>query len=289
MSTRLALVTFGICVAIFAATSEQAAAQGVIRACVQRSSQQVRIIGSSEACRATEVTVEWNIIGSPGTPGPAGPMGPQGPAGPQGPQGDAGPQGLQGEPGPQGPQGEPGPQGLQGETGIQGPQGETGPQGDTGPQGPAGSDGADGLPGMTQVADARWRTQTAYSCCEVWTPVIGSQLSAVTSGGTLVIVMDLTVTGGNNTTCRAVIDGMWAGSFGGQDTSRTNGFYWLEGMIYTGGAGWKKWAPTRVYTGVPAGPHAFWIECANDSGTGLVNDHGDTYSSYSSWAIFEVN
>lgn len=231
MAKRLGMLALGVCLVIIGAAPRDAAAQGVIKACVQRSSQQVRIIQNTESCRATEIPVEWNIAGSPGPAGPTGPEGPEGPSGPA---------------------------------------------------------GADGLPGMTLVAEARWRIQTAYPCCLSWTTVRGSETSGVTNGGTLVIVMDLTVTGGNNTTCRPVIDGEWAGAAGGQDTSRTNGMYWVEGMIYTGGAGWKKWAPTRVFHGVPAGSHAFWIECTNDSGTGLVNDHGDTYSSYSSWAIFEI-
>ena len=59
-----------------------AAAQGVLRACVQKSSQQVRIIGDGESCRAVETLVIWNVAGASGPEGPAGPAGPQGPPGP---------------------------------------------------------------------------------------------------------------------------------------------------------------------------------------------------------------
>jgi hypothetical protein len=72
------------------------AEEEMIRACVQKSSQQVRIIPAGEDCRGSEVAVEWNVAGSPG---PAGPAGPQGPQGPQGPEGPEGPEGRQGPPG----------------------------------------------------------------------------------------------------------------------------------------------------------------------------------------------
>ncbi|HEU0106250.1 MAG TPA: hypothetical protein VFT38_08775 [Vicinamibacteria bacterium] len=92
----------------------------VIHACVQKSSQQVRIVGPNDACRSTETAVHWSIVG------PTGPAGVPGAAGPTGPQGVVGPTG---------------PQGLVGPTGPQGPVGATGPQGATGAQGPAGPNG----------------------------------------------------------------------------------------------------------------------------------------------------
>ena len=79
-----------------------------IHACVSRWGW-IRIVDSGERCSRWETSLEWNIAGPPGSPGPAGeqgPEGPQGPAGeqgPEGPQGPAGEQGLEGAQGPEGP------------------------------------------------------------------------------------------------------------------------------------------------------------------------------------------
>jgi hypothetical protein len=129
-------------------------AQPPIYACVHKSSQQVRIVGSPAACRATEIAVQWNVVGPQGPQGDVGPVGPQGLQGPQGPQGvkgdtgAQGPQGVKGDTGAQGPQGvkgdtgAQGPQGVKGDTGAQGPQGVKGDTGATGPAGPEGAAGA---------------------------------------------------------------------------------------------------------------------------------------------------
>ncbi|HEX6163573.1 MAG TPA: hypothetical protein VFZ31_09415 [Vicinamibacterales bacterium] len=66
---------------------------GVIHACVQKSSQQVRIVDHPSQCRSTETAVTWNTAGTPGPTGPAGEAGAEGPAGPTGATGPAGPAG----------------------------------------------------------------------------------------------------------------------------------------------------------------------------------------------------
>lgn len=144
---------------------------GVIHACVQRSSGQVKIVGVNGTCAGSEDPLHWSVVsagagaqglqGPVGPMGPSGPTGPMGPAGPQGPQGSqgpagpagaTGPQGVQGETGPMGPQGPAGPQGTQGDTGAAGavgPQGEIGPMGPAGPAGPTGPQGLQGETGLT--------------------------------------------------------------------------------------------------------------------------------------------
>jgi hypothetical protein len=92
-------------VALVATAPGRAMAQGVVHACVQKSSGQVRVLAAGESCRATEVGVDWGLAGPRGAQGPAGPQGPTGPQGTQGPQGPQGAQGPQGPEGPQGPQG----------------------------------------------------------------------------------------------------------------------------------------------------------------------------------------
>lgn len=47
----------------------------VIRACVQQSSLQTRIIGPNETCRGTESLVTWNQQGAVGAQGPKGDKG----------------------------------------------------------------------------------------------------------------------------------------------------------------------------------------------------------------------
>lgn len=78
-------------------TATKAAAHGddagVIHACVQQGSQQVRIVGPNEACRGPEAAVHWSIVGPPG---PKGDKGDQGLQGIQGPKGDTGATGSQG-------------------------------------------------------------------------------------------------------------------------------------------------------------------------------------------------
>jgi hypothetical protein len=85
-----------------------AGAQTQIRACVQKSSQQTRIVGDGEACKPTESLVVWSAQGAkgdkgdPGAPGAPGAKGDTGPTGPQGPSGPSGPSGPKGDPGPPG-------------------------------------------------------------------------------------------------------------------------------------------------------------------------------------------
>jgi hypothetical protein len=61
---------------VAAAIAARDAAPDEIRACVQKSSGQTRIIQPGESCRQTESMVVWN------SPGPTGATGAQGPTGP---------------------------------------------------------------------------------------------------------------------------------------------------------------------------------------------------------------
>lgn len=134
---------------------------GVITACVTLLGDRLRVVAATEACRAGETRLQWNIQGPRGLTGPAGPTGPPGPAGATGP---AGPPGPQGEPGPPGPEGPQGPRGLQGVAGPAGPAGPPGSPIPVPPPVPVGRttsyanvlvefDGSDGtLFGISQVA-----------------------------------------------------------------------------------------------------------------------------------------
>ena len=102
---------------------------GIIVACVNDQSGNVRIVGAESDCRANETARTWNEqgpkgdtgdTGPQGLPGAAGATGPAGPQGPKGDTGDTGPQGLPGAKGDTGPAGPQGPQGLQGPQGVPG-------------------------------------------------------------------------------------------------------------------------------------------------------------------------
>ncbi len=144
--------------AVFPATVDAIDASGVIHACVQKKSGEVRIVGPSDVCRRDEAAMEWNTMGPQGPAGTAGPMGPAGPAGAvgtMGPTGAIGPQGPTGAVGPQGPEGPQGPAGAAGVAGPAGPAGPQGPQGDPGP-------------GARMVVDSAGNTVgTLLDCCSV--------------------------------------------------------------------------------------------------------------------------
>ena len=122
----------------------------VIHACVQQSSNQVRIVGANGACTNAETAVHWGLIGQQGTQGVKGDQGTQGIQGIQGAQGvngDKGEQGIQGSQGANGDKGEQGNQGVQGAKGDTGDQGVKGDAGETGAQGPQGDQGIQGIQG----------------------------------------------------------------------------------------------------------------------------------------------
>jgi type VI secretion system Hcp family effector len=111
---RVATVRASLAAAVLCAASAASAEQahsspsgnhGVIRACVNDKSGDLRLVDDADDCHAREHLVTWNRTG------PIGPMGPQGLIGPTGPQGIQGLKGLQGETGATGPQGPQGPAG----------------------------------------------------------------------------------------------------------------------------------------------------------------------------------
>lgn len=92
--------TFGLTALVLVIMSGVALASGssgaaVIRACVDKRTGAVRIVGvqSGGKCRTSERTLSWN---SQGIQGATGATGPQGATGSQGPQGIRGPQGATG-------------------------------------------------------------------------------------------------------------------------------------------------------------------------------------------------
>jgi hypothetical protein len=54
----------------------------VIRACVNSSSGEMKVLTAGAECAKHEVLLQWNVVGPAGPAGPSGPPGPVGPAGP---------------------------------------------------------------------------------------------------------------------------------------------------------------------------------------------------------------
>ena len=133
MKPTRALIYFGgalVTSAITLMLPATAAAHGgnidpnVIHACVQQSSNQVRIVGVNGSCTNTEIPAHWGIIGPKGAQGEKGDQGIQGIQGIQGVKGDKGDQGIQGVKGDKGDTGEEGAPGAKGEKGDAGPHGD---------------------------------------------------------------------------------------------------------------------------------------------------------------------
>ena len=89
---------------------------GVITACYQKNTGQLRVVDTADSCNPSELALQWNQTG------------PQGSRGPTGPQGQ---------------------QGAQGHSGTTGANGVTGPKGATGDRGPIGPTGASGAAPVT--------------------------------------------------------------------------------------------------------------------------------------------
>jgi hypothetical protein len=213
-------------------------------------------------------------VGAQGATGATGAVGPTGPQGPAGAQGAAGATGAVGPTGPQGPagaQGAAGATGAVGPTGPQGPAGAVGAVGPTGPAGPAGAVGATGPSGVANFGQKSWNGGTTQAAGS-WVTINASTLAITTTGGPLMISVNVYLNSGSHATCRPIIDGLWAGSYGGLVQSGDP--FWQEGLTYTGGFGnnWSAWQKTRIYPGVPAGNHTLQVQCATDGGTlGVCN------------------
>jgi hypothetical protein len=100
-----------------------------------------------------------------------------------------------------------------------------------------------------------------------WVSIPNSLINLTTTGGDLMIQMGLSLIGGSHASCRPIIDGVWAGTYGG--LPNTGDPFWQEGLLCVGACSgnWQRWAATRIYPGVPAGAHAFQIQCVTDGAT----------------------
>ncbi|MFO7661346.1 MAG: hypothetical protein R6X18_02010 [Chloroflexota bacterium] len=92
----LGIVLIALILGSAAFSFAQGNGDGLIHACVNVNSGEIKIVGADSACKQGWVELDWNQQGPQGETGPAGPMGPPGPEGPAGPMGPAGPEGPAG-------------------------------------------------------------------------------------------------------------------------------------------------------------------------------------------------
>jgi hypothetical protein len=156
--------------------------------------------------------------------------------------------------------------GLAGANGVQGPKGD---KGDPGVAGPKGDKGDPGVPPTGNQQSQSWLNPgTSFPAGSTTPQVIrGSPFSGTTSGGPLLIWMNLSTTNllTNPTieiTCEPQIDGQWAGGFGSLP-QLASAFYGREGLTWILNAPMVQWSRTRVYPGVPAGTHDFQVVCTS--------------------------
>ena len=121
-------------------------------------------------------------------------------------------------------------------------------------------------PGGKLVGEKTWIGDTLIVTNEPQT-IADSTFTARTNGGPLLIntTISLFHFGGDVSgfaTCYPMIDGQWAGVYGGLPTGSTPPFDKehvvllprLEQLLVP-------WTPSRVYPGVPAGTHTFGLRC----------------------------
>jgi hypothetical protein len=125
----------------------------------------------------------------------------------------------------------------------------------TGPPGPS---------GVANHGQVSWAAM-AMVPAGTWVTIPNSVLNITTSGSPLMITVDAYLNGGSHSTCRPIIDGVWAGSFGGLPNPGDP--FWQEGLTNSAGGAWHPWHKTRLYPGVPAGNHTLAVQCATDAGT----------------------
>jgi len=91
--------------------------------------------------------------------------------------------------------------------------------------------------------------------------------------------MSIAMFGGSHSTCAPMLDGRWAGEYGGLPFTAPTTLLpsWREGLLQTIW-GWQQWSTTRVYPGVPSGTYVFDVRCATDSGFVQINNGTGMYS-----------
>lgn len=164
-----------------------AAATGVIDACVNTNSGEIKIVMAGETCKPNWMSLQWNAQGVAGAAGATGATGATGLTGATGAAGANGAAGATGNTGLTG---------ATGATGGNGPIGATGPGGPTGDSGATGATGSQGPAGLTNTYDKTASLTvnnnsfvTTFVSCNTGDIAISGGFDKFSSGGDLEILV----------------------------------------------------------------------------------------------------
>jgi hypothetical protein len=129
--------------------------------------------------------------------------------------------------------------------------------------------------GSLPVYQHKWKQITSVPSTSNWVELTGSAGTVVTHGGPLEIELSIPLVGGDNSACRPIVDGKWAGTYENLPSS----YIWHEGRDNTGYASGtikRMWKRTRVYYSIPAGTHTVAVQCRTDKDSVFAGRAGAT-------------
>lgn len=128
---------------------------------------------------------------------------------------------------------------------------------------------------VANVATVRAKGGQTY-CAGSFQDIAGLSVPLTTVGGSIRVAGDISVYYGSHSAMRAIIDGKYAGEFGGIPWN----YVWQDGLQCTscGGCGnWTNMHYDRVFSGIPAGSHTVKLQVFTDgacASCGLVVGNG---------------
>jgi subtilisin-like proprotein convertase family protein len=128
---------------------------------------------------------------------------------------------------------------------------------------------------VANVATVRAKGGQTY-CAGSFQDIAGLSVQLTTVGGSVRVAGDISVYYGSHSAMRAIIDGKYAGEFGGIPWN----YVWQDGLQCTscGGCGnWTNMHYDRVFTGIPAGTHTVKLQVYTDgacASCGLIVGNG---------------
>jgi hypothetical protein len=127
-----------------------------------------------------------------------------------------------------------------------------------------------------------WITQTDFKASGPNVPdtleIIGATFNGGTSGGPLLIFMNLQVMMDTNISCQPMVDGMWAGAYAGRSDGEGTLAAPSQSFVHS-----MRWAKSALYPGITGGSHRFSIQCtAGPRRSAIVGGP-------SSWGVVELS
>ena len=117
-----------------------------------------------------------------------------------------------------------------------------------------------------QINQHKWRDATNIPTSSSWVDLTGSDFEVNTAGAPLEIELSIPLYSGEQSACRPMIDGSWAGSF----ESIPESYGWHEGITRTRTSSLdlhRMWHRTRIYYDIPPGQHTISVQCRTNGNT----------------------